>query len=115
MKILFDANISWKLVDKLKPVFGECAHVDLIGLDVPAEDIDIWNYALDNGYIIITKDNDFVDLLELNGFPPKVVLLKTGNNSSKALMELLENVKPMIEDLEKNDYGLLEILKQNIA
>ena len=112
MKILLDANISWKLINRLKPVFGECAHVDLIGLDVPAEDIDIWDYALDNGYIIITKDNDFVDLLELNGFPPKVVLLKTGNNSSRALMDLLEDVKPMIEDLEKNNYGLLEIIKE---
>jgi len=86
--------------------------VDLIGLDVPAEDMDIWNYALDNGYIIITKDKDFVDLLELNGFPPKIVLLKTGNNSSQALKELLEKIKPMIEDLEKNDYGLLEIVKE---
>ena len=112
MKILLDANISWKLVNKLKPIFGECAHVDLIGLDVPVEDIDIWNYALDNGYIIITKDNDFVNLLELNGFPPKIVLLKTGNNSSRTLMELLENVRPMIEDLERNDYGLLEIVKE---
>ena len=65
---------------------------------------------LDNGYIIITKDNDFVDLLELNGFPPKVVLLKTGNNSSQALMELLINIKPMIEDLDKNNYGLIEIV-----
>ena len=50
MKVLLDANISWKLVNILKPVFGECAHVDLIGLVVPAEDIDIWNYALHNGY-----------------------------------------------------------------
>jgi predicted nuclease of predicted toxin-antitoxin system len=112
MKILLDANISWKLINRLKHVFEECTHVDLIGLDVPAEDIDVWNYALTNGYIIITKDNDFVDLLDLNGFPPKVVLLKTGNNSSQALMELLENAKPMIEDLEKNNYGLLEIVKE---
>jgi predicted nuclease of predicted toxin-antitoxin system len=111
MKILPDANISRKLVNKLKPVFGECAHVDLIGIDVPAEDIDIWNYALNNEYIIITKDNDFVDLLEINGFPPKVVLLKTGNNNTQALMELLINVKPMIEDLEKNNYGLIEVVK----
>ena len=51
MKILLDANISWKLVNALTPIFGECAHVDLIGLNVPAKDIDIWNYALDNGYI----------------------------------------------------------------
>ena len=111
MKILLDANISWKLINRIKPIFGECAHVDLIGLEVPAEDIDIWNYALNNGYIIITKDNDFVDLLELNGFPPKVVLIKTGNNSSRAVMELLEEAKQMMEDLEKNNYGLLEIIK----
>jgi predicted nuclease of predicted toxin-antitoxin system len=110
MKILLDANISWKLITTLKPIFGECAHVDLIGLNVPASDIDIWDYALKNGYIIITKDNDFVDLLELKSFPPKVVLLKTGNNSSKALSELLINIKPMIEDLKNNDYGLLEII-----
>ena len=111
MKILLDANISWKLVNTLKSIFGECAHVDLIGLNVPAVDIEIWNYALENKYTIITKDNDFIDLLELKGFPPKIVLLKTGNNSSRALLELLKKIKPMIEDLEKNEYGLLEIVK----
>ena len=110
MKILLDANISWKLADILKPIFGECAHVDLIGLKTPAEDIDIWNYALKNGFIIITKDNDFLDLLDIKGFPPKVVLLRTGNNSRQALEELLKSIKPMIEDLEKNEYGILEIV-----
>ena len=111
MKILLDANISWKLINKLNLFYEECAHVDLIGLNVPANDIDIWDYALQNGYIIITKDNDFVDLLELNGFPPKVVLLRTGNNSSKALAELLINAKQMIEDLKNNNFGLLEIVR----
>jgi predicted nuclease of predicted toxin-antitoxin system len=109
MKILLDANISWKLVHILSPVFGECAHVDSIGLTVPAVDIDIWNYSLKNGYTIISKDNDFLNLVELKSFPPKVVLIKTGNNSRRALAELLIKSKPMIEDLEKNDYGLLEI------
>ena len=112
MKILLDANISWKLIEKLKLFFGECNHVDLIGLNVPAEDKDIWDYALNNGYIIITKDTDFVDLMELKGFPPKIVLLKTGNNSSKALVELLINTKSTIEDLAENNYGLLEIVKE---
>ena len=92
-------------------MFGECKHADSIGLDVPAKDIDIWNYALKNGYTIITKDSDFVDLLELKGFPPKVVLLKTGNNRTNALSELLLKTKPEIEDLEKSDCGLLEIIK----
>jgi len=109
MKILLDANISWKLVNILTPIFGECVHVDLIGLTVPAEDKDIWDYALKNEYIIITKDNDFLDFLEFKGFPPKVVLIKTGNNSTKVLADLIVNAKPKIEDLENNDYGLLEI------
>jgi predicted nuclease of predicted toxin-antitoxin system len=109
MKILLDANISWKLVNIVTPIYGECIHVDSIGLPVPAGDKDIWDYALNNGYIIITKDHDFLDLLELKGFPPKVVLLKTGNNSSKALADLLLNSKQKIEELESNDYGLLEI------
>jgi len=110
MNVLLDANISWKLTNKLKPIFGECAHVDSIGLDVPANDIDIWNYARENNFIIITKDNDFLDLLELKGFPPKIVLLRTGNNSSHGLLELLINKKPMIEDFLNSDFGLLEIV-----
>jgi predicted nuclease of predicted toxin-antitoxin system len=109
MKLLLDANISWKLINILTPIFGECTHVDLINLAVPVKDLDIWNYALENGYIIITKDNDFLDLLELKGFPPKVILIKTGNNSSKTLADLIINVKPKIEDLENNNYGLLEV------
>jgi predicted nuclease of predicted toxin-antitoxin system len=109
MKIILDANISWKLVNVLAPVFGECAHVDLVGLEIPANDNDIWNYASKNGCIIITKDNDFLDLLELKGFPPKVVLLKTGNNGSKALADVLMNAKSKIEDLQNGEYGLLEI------
>ena len=113
MKILLDANISWKLTNILEPIFGECLHVDQIGLKVPVNDIDIWNYALRNGFIIVTKDNDFSDLLDLKGFPPKVVLLRTGNNSSKALIELLKSIKSMIEDLETKNYGLLEIVSKN--
>jgi len=50
--------------------------------------------------------------MEINSFPPKIVLLKTGNNNSKLLIELLKSIKPMIEDLEKNNYGLLEIVKK---
>jgi predicted nuclease of predicted toxin-antitoxin system len=94
----------------LKSVFGECAHVDLIELDLPAKDRDIWNYAKEHDYIIITKDNDFVNLLEFNGFPPRVVLIKTGNNDRRALAELFISAKSMIEDLEHNNYGLLEIV-----
>jgi predicted nuclease of predicted toxin-antitoxin system len=110
MKILLDANISWKLTKTLSPIFGECLHVDNIDITIPAQDVDIWNYAKENEFIIITKDNDFVDLLEVKGYPPKIVLLKTGNNSSNALVQLLINSKELIQELNENDYGLLELI-----
>lgn len=54
MKLLLDANISWRLAARLKSHFEECLHVDYTGLNIPAQDIEIWNYALNNNLIIIT-------------------------------------------------------------
>ena len=100
-----------KLAKILAPVFGEYDHVDLLGLTVPARDTDIWDYASKNGFTIITKDSDFLDMLELKGFPPKVILVKTGNNSSKALANLLTGSKSKIEDMEHSESSLLEIIR----
>ena len=112
MKILLDANISWKLVNKLNHIYGECNHVDHIGLTVPVKDIDIWNYAHKNGHVIITKDSDFMDLLDTHGFPPKIVLLRTGNNNSQALLDLLISIKEKIDELVESDIGILEIINR---
>ena len=112
MKLLLDANISWKLVNKLIPIFGECAHVDYIGLNAPVVDLEIWNYAHKNDFIIVTKDQDFLDLLDVYGYPPKVVLIRTGNNSSHALFDLMVSTKEKIEELVNNNLGLLEIIKR---
>jgi predicted nuclease of predicted toxin-antitoxin system len=43
-KLLLDANVSWRLVSRLQPVFGFCEHVDHTSLPVPATDIQIWAY-----------------------------------------------------------------------
>ena len=109
MKLLLDANLSYKLTNILSSVFGECFHVDCIGLNVPAKDKDIWNYALENNCIIVSKDNDFIELLEKQGFPPKIILLKIGNSSTKMLAETLIKAKEAIFDFEAENCGLLEI------
>ena len=110
MKLLLDANLSWRLALPLSEQFGECVHVNKIDLPKPAKDAEIWNYAIVNGYIIITQDSDFLNLFETKGFPPKVVLHRTGNISVKEAKEILIQAKSSIEDLETNEYGLLEIL-----
>jgi predicted nuclease of predicted toxin-antitoxin system len=113
MKLLLDANISWRLCAPLAEHFGVCDHVNRTTLNPPAKDSKIWKYALENGYIIVTHDFDFLNLLEVYGYPPKVILLKTGNIDSKNTLEILVQAKQSIIDLHQKDYGLLEIMKGN--
>jgi predicted nuclease of predicted toxin-antitoxin system len=110
MKLLLDANISWRLSPVLSEHFGECVHVNKTELPKPAKDTEIWNYALKNGYTIITQDSDFLNLFETKGFPPKVILLRVGNIDRKTAEIILLQAKSSILDLENGDYGLLEII-----
>jgi predicted nuclease of predicted toxin-antitoxin system len=111
MRLLLDANISWRLTDKLKNYFDDCKHVDHIELAVPAPDIDIWEYALKNNMIIVTNDEDFINLINLKGFPPKVILLKTGNQSNRYIESLLIKHIQDIQLLHNtSEVGLLEIV-----
>ena len=110
MKLLLDANISWRLIPKLKIHFDDCLHVDYMGLLPPIKDTEIWTYALIKQLIIVTNDNDFLYFSNLKGFPPKIVLIKTGNQSNHFIESLLIKHKPEIEALNATfDYGLLEI------
>ena len=110
MKLLLDANISWRLAARLKPHYEECHHVDYIGFDNPAKDIEIWNYALNNKFLIVTNDEDFLNLMNLKGFPPKIILLKTGNQSNSYIEALLIKYRADIQSLhQSDDYGILEI------
>jgi len=110
MKLLLDANLSWRLTTVLSQHFGECVHVNKTELPKPAKDTEIWNYAASNGYIIITQDSDFLHLFETKGFPPKIVLLRVGNIDRKTAEEILLQAKSSIVELENSDYGLLEIV-----
>jgi predicted nuclease of predicted toxin-antitoxin system len=111
MKLLLDANLSWRLCSVLAKTFGECAHVNKAALPVPAKDSEIWSYARENGYIIVTQDADFLHFLEVRGYPPKIVLIKTGNMAVAQMEQILIQAKASITALHENDeYGLLEIL-----
>jgi predicted nuclease of predicted toxin-antitoxin system len=110
MKPLLDANLSWRLTTVLSKHFGECIHVNKTELPKPAKDTEIWNYAAVNEFTIVTQDSDFLNLLEVKGFPPKVILLRVGNISRKTAGEILLQAKSSIIDLENSDCGLLEII-----
>jgi predicted nuclease of predicted toxin-antitoxin system len=49
MKLLFDENLSPKMVAALADIFPDSAHVDRIGLGGGSDD-NVWRYAKDNGF-----------------------------------------------------------------
>ena len=69
MKLLFDQNLSPKLVNRLADLFPDSSPVQSVGLDCATDD-QIWEHARLNGFAIVTKDEDFNNLtaFEKNDF-----------------------------------------------
>ena len=88
MKLLFDENLSPRLVELLAADFSDCTHIELLGMR-GAADAAVWNYARENGYTIVSKDNDFRQRAFLYGPPPKVVWLSVGNAGTNAIAMLI--------------------------
>jgi predicted nuclease of predicted toxin-antitoxin system len=96
MKLLVDENLSPKLVAQLADIFPESVHVRDIGL-ARASDPSVWQYALQGGLMIVSKDEDFHHISFLRGSPPKVIGINTGNCSTKLVSQLLRNRLKQIE------------------
>jgi predicted nuclease of predicted toxin-antitoxin system len=88
MKLLFDHNLSPRLVSRLADIFPESNHVDNLGL-AQVDDSEIWVYAQNNDFAIATKDSDYNELLMLRGFPPKIIWIRRGNCSTSEIEAML--------------------------
>ncbi|HMV77786.1 MAG TPA: DUF5615 family PIN-like protein [Leptospiraceae bacterium] len=107
--LLFDANLSPSLPVLLKDIFPDSQHVFSFFLE-ESDDL-IWEFAKEKNLVVVTKDEDFADLNERLGFPPKVILLKRGNCSTKTVEAILRSNLDNIQKLFTDpDIGLL-ILK----
>ena len=97
IKLLLDENNSFKIAKGIKEFFEEVNHLSDLRL-INSSDIDIWQYAKNNHYSIITFDSDFIDLSLLYGFPPKVIWLRMGNSSSIEVISKLRASQLIIND-----------------
>ena len=110
MKLIFDNNISYRIIRKLDLPNVETIHVASTSLLKPAEDIDIWKFAKQNSFTIVTFDEDFEELSILQSFPPKVILLKLGNSSTQYIANYLKNNFSVIEQfITSESLGLLKL------
>ena len=109
MKLLFDHNLSYKLIERLAHLYPGSEHVRNLGL-YSADDIVVWRYAIDHEFIIVSKDEDFHQMSFLHGSPPKVIWLNVGNCSTSEIEALLREKAEMISEFSEDDQGSFLVL-----
>lgn len=110
MKLLLDENLSRRLVPFLQHDYPGSNQVVLLGME-SATDKEVWQKARDDGYVIVTRDADFQELSLVWGQPPKVIRLKTLNQSRAATLKvLLDNLDAITESLVDRDLASVEII-----
>lgn len=111
MKLLFDQNISPRILKDLSDRFPESDHVRFVGLE-DASDVKIFDFAKASDFTVVTFDSDFVDLSVVRGVPPKIIWLKTGNLTTIAIASLLiNNIDVVQEYLQSDREEILELIK----
>ena len=110
MKLLFDENLSPRLAKDLVALFPGSQHIDLAGLHGKSDEA-VWEYARLQGFIIVSKDNDFRQRSFLKGAPPKVIWLSVGNAGTEAISRLLRDSHARIATFVANEEESLLILE----
>lgn len=95
MKLLFDENLSLRLVTLLAVEFPLSAHIETLGMR-GTTDVSIWDYAKKHGFAIVSKDNDFRQRAFVYRAPPKVIWLSIGNAGTWFIAELLRSRRDRI-------------------
>ena len=88
MKLLFDQNLSHRLVRQLAAEFPGSLHVRNAGMASAADPL-VWDFAAKQGFVIVSKDTDFQQRAVLLGHPPKVVWIRLGNCSTDDVLDLI--------------------------
>jgi predicted nuclease of predicted toxin-antitoxin system len=105
---IIDAQLPPALAALLRQRGHEAAHVEDAGLR-HAEDDAIWQYALEHGAVIVTKDEDFPSRAWASREAPSIVWLRIGNASRRAVLGWLEPLLPDIEARLQQGEKIIEV------
>jgi predicted nuclease of predicted toxin-antitoxin system len=90
VKLLFDENLSRRIVPRILDLFPESSHVSALGL-LKTPDVAVWEFARSNGFVIVTADADFYEMAITKGAPPKVIWLRGCDYPTAVAEELIRN------------------------
>lgn len=111
MKIWLDAQFSPALAAWMQRSF-ELDDVWAIQTDIEMrrlKDREIFDRARSANVVVMTKDRDFVDLLERLGPPPQVLWVTCGNTSNHAMRRILAAACPAALALLRSGDPLVEV------
>jgi predicted nuclease of predicted toxin-antitoxin system len=112
VKLLFDENLSRKLVVHLAELYPASAHVAETDL-LESPDRAIWEFAKEKGFVIVTTDSDFYELATTIGPPPKVVWLRRWTHPTRDAERVLRREAVRIADFETDPELAVLILDRN--
>lgn len=112
MKLLFDANLSRRIVPLLADLFPESSHIGWVGLAGETPDAEIWEFARQREFTIVTADADFLRLSELHGSPPRVIRLERMDYSTEIAADLIRRYAVAIAEFDRSARSVL-ILRRN--
>jgi predicted nuclease of predicted toxin-antitoxin system len=111
MKLLFDQNISFRVIKGIQDLFPLAKQLRELGLE-NYSDRSIWDFARKEDYTIVTFDSDFFDLNLILGTPPKIIWLRIGNATSEDIIQLFrQNFDLITEFLVNPDFSQLGCLE----
>lgn len=100
-RLLFDQNLSPRLVDQVVGRFPESLHVQRVGLST-ASDVEVLEFAVDQDLVIVTKDKDFADLVTTRGDGPRVLWVMLGNVTTdeiaEAILDAADSILQLLDD-----------------
>ncbi|WP_231460380.1 MULTISPECIES: DUF5615 family PIN-like protein [unclassified Pedobacter] len=109
MKLLFDQNISYRIVKLLETEFSDCNQIRQLKLENKS-DKEIWTFAGQNKFIVAIFNADFYEFSNLYGHPPKIIWLRFGNNTTSGIADVLIKKKQLINDfMTQEEFSCLEI------
>lgn len=107
--LLLDENLSHRLVPMLQAAYPGTDQVARAGLG-GTDDAAVWRHARDHGFVIVTKDDDFLDLAAHHGPPPVVIRLSLGNcRNARVLSALIDQHAAIAEVISSKRVGVIEL------
>jgi predicted nuclease of predicted toxin-antitoxin system len=102
VRLLLDENLSERLLQPLAELFPGSDHIGSL-TEAGASDRHLWDLARTAGFILTTRDEDFVGMSVLQESPPKVLWLNVGKSRNAVIAALLQSHAADIERFAGHD------------